>query len=208
MTKHTLSPKLIIDTSLELIEQSGFEKLSFRSLAKQLEVTPMALYRHFDNKETLLTAMLDAFILKSDVIPSNSEIPWDEWLQHFAKRMHSALMLQPGWLPYLGSIPLQESGLQALESCLQRLTDEGFSPEQASNAFFAIVQIVFGSAITQQQLGKDIMISDNPDQLAHFPLIINNAEQLLTVAKQPQLEIGMSLLISGLEHQLEPHKKR
>ena len=81
MPKHTLSPELIIQTALDLVAESDVESLSFRRLAQRLDVTAMAIYRHFENKEELLSEMLDAFIQQADVLPDDQNMKWDQWLR-------------------------------------------------------------------------------------------------------------------------------
>jgi AcrR family transcriptional regulator len=50
----------IVDAALERLLTKGQGEVSIRSLAGDLGVTPMALYRYFKNKEELQLALLDA----------------------------------------------------------------------------------------------------------------------------------------------------
>lgn len=49
-----LTRQLVIDAALKQLRERGGKDLSMRELARALAVTPMALYRHFANKEALL----------------------------------------------------------------------------------------------------------------------------------------------------------
>lgn len=49
----------LIETALRLVDERGLEKLTFSSLAKELGVTPPALYWHVKNRDELLAAMVD-----------------------------------------------------------------------------------------------------------------------------------------------------
>ncbi|ADK81750.1 TetR/AcrR family transcriptional regulator [Sediminispirochaeta smaragdinae] len=42
-----------------LIVEKGHEEFSLRKLARLVGVTPMAVYRHFENKEALISAIID-----------------------------------------------------------------------------------------------------------------------------------------------------
>ncbi|MBE1162540.1 TetR/AcrR family transcriptional regulator [Dyella acidiphila] len=44
----------------ELLEQEGFEAVSMRRVAGMVGITPMAIYRHYPDREALLNAMTDA----------------------------------------------------------------------------------------------------------------------------------------------------
>ena len=50
---------ILIKVALEEIEKSDHEKLSLRSLAKKANVSPAAPYRHFSDKEALITALIN-----------------------------------------------------------------------------------------------------------------------------------------------------
>ncbi len=43
-----------------LLDRSGAEAVTMRHVAKAVGITPMALYRHFANREGLLNALADA----------------------------------------------------------------------------------------------------------------------------------------------------
>lgn len=46
-----------LDIALDILERQGAEGLSLRAVAERAGVTPMALYRHFDDKAALLSAI-------------------------------------------------------------------------------------------------------------------------------------------------------
>src|ERR687892_1082649 len=49
----------IVEAAVALADADGFESLSMRNLAQELDAGPMSLYRHFANKEALLDGMID-----------------------------------------------------------------------------------------------------------------------------------------------------
>ena len=53
----TLTPRAVVEVALTLAESGGLEALTIRRLAKELGVTPMALYWHFRGKDELLDGM-------------------------------------------------------------------------------------------------------------------------------------------------------
>ena len=54
-----LAREQILDTACELFVRDGAAAFSLRRVAGALGVTPMALYRHVDNKEALLASVLE-----------------------------------------------------------------------------------------------------------------------------------------------------
>jgi len=51
----------IFDEAIALIERNGSAAVSMRQLAGEVQLTPMALYRHFANRDALLTAIADHY---------------------------------------------------------------------------------------------------------------------------------------------------
>ena len=52
--QHTLLGQNIIRTSVELIDQLGFEQFTFKKLAEEINSTEASVYRYFENKHRLL----------------------------------------------------------------------------------------------------------------------------------------------------------
>lgn len=52
----------ILDTALELLNESGFEGLSLREIARRVDYSPAGLYEYFDSKD----AIVDALCLEAD----------------------------------------------------------------------------------------------------------------------------------------------
>lgn len=57
-----LSRDRVLHAAVALADRSGIEALSMRSLAQELHVVPMALYKHVANKEQLLDGMVDVIV--------------------------------------------------------------------------------------------------------------------------------------------------
>jgi len=53
--------ELILDRAIALIERNGSAALSMRNLAHEVQVTPMALYRHYANRDTLLDTITNHY---------------------------------------------------------------------------------------------------------------------------------------------------
>lgn len=51
----------ILDVALGLINQSGIQGLTIKNLAREIGISEPAIYRHFESKIQILTALLDVF---------------------------------------------------------------------------------------------------------------------------------------------------
>lgn len=134
----------ILDTAMTLSATLALEALSIRKLATELGVSPMAIYRHYENKDALLTDMLDSFIDAAMVVPEQA-LDWPLWLETFALGMQQALLEQPSWLNYINRMPLGDSAVDVMQAFCAYLRQAGFSQVQAEQAFFSCLQLVLGS---------------------------------------------------------------
>lgn len=182
MARSTLSRQAYLDATLKLVAKDGVEKLSLRKLAASLGVTAMAVYKHFDDKEELLSAALDEFIARADVIPDDA-LNWDDWLSELGRGMYNTLCDEPSWIPQLGSIKLGQKASAVTEVCVARLSAAGFSPNTATKAYFAVIQVAIGAAC--------LSVSSQQDN--EHPLKIE------------QIDAGLPLVVQALQEKLAPN---
>lgn len=55
----TMRQEQILDTTLEIISEKGLAGVNTSEIAQRVGIVPSALYRHFENKEALIDALLD-----------------------------------------------------------------------------------------------------------------------------------------------------
>ena len=60
----SLRRKQILDTTLEIIAERGISGVNMAEISKRVGIVPSALYRHFDNKETIFDALIDSVRIK------------------------------------------------------------------------------------------------------------------------------------------------
>ncbi|MEU4558350.1 TetR/AcrR family transcriptional regulator C-terminal domain-containing protein [Actinoplanes sp. NPDC023936] len=84
----------VLRAAIELADEIGLEQLSMRRLAQELDVVPMALYKHVANKDELIDGMLDMIVTEID--PPG---PGAEWKPAVRQRILSArrAMLRHRW---------------------------------------------------------------------------------------------------------------
>ena len=61
-TAKRLDPDKLAATALEIADAEGLDAVTIRRLAQLHDVTPMALYRHFSDKNDLLAAIGDRLL--------------------------------------------------------------------------------------------------------------------------------------------------
>lgn len=210
MTRTALSREAFVDAALELISASGIEQLSMRKVAVHLGVSSMAAYKHFSSKEALLTAALDTFIARAEVLPA-TDLPWAQWLEQVALRMYRALSQERSWVSLLGSLPLGDHAAAVTDAVMQRLMAEGFSAEQAMAAYFSMLQLVAGAVCLHASLNHQ-MANDESNALSPLTsrylqsantLRLQMAPALEHAAQQEPIALSLPLLMAALQQQLK-----
>lgn len=74
-----LDRKQVLDTTLAIAEERGLEGVSMRAVAARLGVTPMALYRHVDDKQGLLDGLVERLLAELPL--PDPDLPWRERLR-------------------------------------------------------------------------------------------------------------------------------
>ncbi|MBD2859406.1 TetR family transcriptional regulator [Spongiibacter sp. KMU-158] len=199
-SKATRSPYLkkqdYIDAALEVVDAQGLDKLSVRAVADRLGVSQMALYKHFKNKDALLSATLDEFIYRADVIPSN-RLGWENWTLTMAQRMYEALYRDSKWVSKLGSFTVGPTGLTVTRTFIDKLIRSGFSEQTALHAYFAMIHAVLGAVTIQTALDANQPVSTSKARATA------TETEAATFDKMPrQIDISLPLLISALKQEL------
>ncbi|MDA3780253.1 MAG: TetR/AcrR family transcriptional regulator, partial [Bacteroidales bacterium] len=91
--------KEIIEVALKLISSKGIQGFTIKNIAKEIDITEPAIYRHFENKIQILITILDFFKSNSEQIFKN-ELKNDskaiDKIEHlFAKHFASFAAMPP-----------------------------------------------------------------------------------------------------------------
>jgi AcrR family transcriptional regulator len=156
-TPETLSDQQIVLVALELVRRHGAEKLSMRQLAKEFEVTPMAIYHYFGNKESLFERLGDA-VLARVPRPAPSGVRWREELITCAVCGWQLLSEYPGLSGYIIQRPPTQQLEELTRYGVSVLVAAGFDVESAYPAIVTCNAFMFGmigmQAHTERGRGK------------------------------------------------------
>ena len=200
--RRNLSQEKILRAALKIVRKQGISALSIRKLAESLDVTSMAIYRHFDNKDALLSALLDEFIQAAKLLPED-ELPWDEWILYVGQRMWEVLADEPDWITLLGRIEMNPEGLGFMMKGLQTLTKAGFSFPDALEAFFAMAHICVGASFVSQgvrQLTAGVQSGRHGED--YFENLQNRFGAIQPLIAAQQVERSLAFLIAGMRQRL------
>jgi AcrR family transcriptional regulator len=145
-----LSRDTILDRALALADAEGIDAVSVRRIARELGVTPMALYWHVNGKDGLLHALADRLLGGLD-LDLDRRAGWPEQLRAFVVSFTAVLRAHPSAATLIGSLPTaaSENALRATEVALDILRRAGFSPEEAAHITTQIVRTTTSMVIAE-----------------------------------------------------------
>jgi len=220
-TNSKLDREAVIDVAMRLADEEGLDAISFRRLAQQFEVTPMALYWHFEDKEALLAALADRLWLQAaDTLDQSLQrltaADDDGWgqLRLTLNALVEAMRPHPAVAELLPTRVLEcEAGREVTELTLGFLAQRGFAPGHASDlglfilsSAVMLVSTQTGSEIpeagerAEHQRRKRIALASLPPE--RYPNIIASAGYLTDCeSPDPYFTHGCDAIIAGVRAQ-------
>lgn len=190
-----------------MADAEGIDAVSVRRLARDLGVTPMALYWHVDDKNALLHALGDRLLGGLD-LTVDERVPWLEQLRAFVVSFTAVLRAHPSAAMLIGSLPTvaSENALGATEVALDILRRAGFSPEEAAHITTQIVRTTTSMVIAELDVipatgepacTEEFLRSLPPER---FPRVIEAAGPL-SAHEDPESfdDLVIELILAGVE---------
>lgn len=207
--RNSLSPELIVATSLEVLERGSAKDLSFRKLGAALQVDPTAIYRHFKNKDELILAIADSLM----VAAMEGFEPHGDWLETIRDLMYRTrrvYMAHPQAAVLGVTRVTRRSGeIHIVEQILAALFRGGFAAQEAArlyrviddlNLAFAGLDAAFRILPAEEQAKDTGAWSNEYSRLDgdNFPSISAAAAELPTIGEDPTYELAVDLLLESI----------
>lgn len=141
----------VIAKATQILDNYGIADLTMRRLARELDVTPGALYWHFANKQELLGAVADEVLHPACTLPGDTG--WRDRIATVAVRLRDALLSHTDGAE-LVSASFAAGQSAAMAQILARLadaaTDAGVRPADAELAARTVGYYVLGFTAHEQ----------------------------------------------------------
>lgn len=146
--QNVLSPRLIHETALHLIDQHGVDGASMRAIAAVLGVRPSSLYNHVAGQAELIAGVRDVISERIPTAPF-AELPWDEALEQWAVAYRLAFASHPPTVALLAVQPLDlESAASIMyDAVAAGLVRAGWPEERALSVIVALECFILGAAL-------------------------------------------------------------
>jgi AcrR family transcriptional regulator len=159
-----LSRERIIEAVFRLLEREGWEALSMRRLAQELDVWPMAVYRYFYDKDELVDALV-AHVIQEIDLPS-ARGTWRARLRRLLEAVRGALeRLPPQLRPRLGIALLGADTPRVSDAALEILESAGFGAGDARRAWAALAAYAVGFVEIARATPDEARFEDGLDHL-------------------------------------------
>lgn len=178
-----LDPSVIVEAAWALVERSGVDALTTRTLATALGVKSPALYWHVPSMTALLSLMVERMLTESIRNPKGGEA-WDDWLYEvgLAQRRNFLSHRDSGRILAIAP-PTDVTRNQVMPMLTAPLIEAGFPPKDAVAAAGAFASFILGWVIYEQSEEASGYIKSLVDLDTAF-------------------EFGLGVLIAGMRQRL------
>ena len=207
-----ITPEQIVDTALGVIATEGYEALTMRRLAGELDTGPASLYAHVVNKADL-DELLISRLCAELVLPEPDPAAWREQIRGVCAQMRDQYLKYPGLSrAALAMAPTDLEILRVNEGMLAILLAGGVAPQAAAWASDAFLLYVAAyclevSVASQRSAQDDMAWVRDRDELrgrlaalpaATFPHISRHAAELTAGEGHDRFDFTLAMMIDGL----------
>lgn len=180
----------VVGKALNLLDEYGIADLTMRRLARELGVSPGALYWHFADKQELLGAVADRIL--GPAVRESDEAEWPDRIHDICRLLRDALLSTTDGAE-LVSATLATGKSSALGTVLNHLTaaasTAGVDAERAGLVARTIIHYVLGfTADEQSRIQWDAAGALSEDQ------------SVLNEDPTARFAFGLDLLVTGVAH--------
>jgi AcrR family transcriptional regulator len=194
-TRGTLSRDRLVAEAAQLVDESGFDALSLRAVARRLGVTPMALYGYVTSKDELVDLVVERLVTASAWIPPEDPV---ETLLQFGRGLRRLVIEHPAILQAYQRGAVFTTGAQhAAEIALSALKRLGLEPQDCVDAYVLLHMFVLGFAATEHA-GDRPRTRPAVDPASGNPTLASLAPQLGEGLTSAQFDRSLAQLLDGL----------
>jgi AcrR family transcriptional regulator len=178
-----------------LVEAGGYEEMSIRSLAADLGVSPMSLYRHIRDKDDLLDEVVD-ILLAEAWRPAAGEDDWQAWVIEAAANLRHFLVTQQAALHvYLSHPVVSPAAIERMDAVMSVLRRAGLDEATARSAYGALHTYTIGFAALEASRAASMSGNGDSSSLAH---------QLAAYTTAGHFMQGLRYLLEGISKHIRP----
>jgi AcrR family transcriptional regulator len=219
-----LSADRIVDVAIDQMREHGYDAVTMRSIARELDTGPASLYAHVANRAEL-DQLVVGRVCSQWQVPEPDAEHWDRQLRESMVELLRLYRANPGVARCtLGMIPLDPGLLTVTERLLALLKAGGVSDQHA--AWFVDVGSLYVASVAVEEdiwlergrhqnrlqdrhqdrhpVGEDAVVAAVREVFArlpieHFPLLRSLSGVLTSGTGDERFAFGIDLLVGGLK---------
>jgi AcrR family transcriptional regulator len=195
--KSRLTREKIAAVALAIADKAGFEAVSMRHIAQELNVGTMSLYYYVKTKDDLI-AMMDDALMAEALLPSLPK-GWKRAIVEIAKRTHAIYIRHPWALSAMLSAPPGLNAMRHMEQCLEALAETSMTGREKLTLLAMVDDFVFGHALREaaDHSNADSEFAAAQLRSGAFPRLVEVFGDGLIRAQGDRLEQGLRKLLSS-----------
>jgi AcrR family transcriptional regulator len=180
----------VIEAAVSAIHAGRYEEMTIRTLAADLDVAPMSLYRHIRSRDDLLDEVADR-LLSLSWRPTMSTRNWQAWTMDAATRLRNLLVSQPAVLHvYLSHPVTSPAALDRMDSIVDVLQRTGFTGVDARQLYAVLHTYTIGFSALEASRSKWLSTNELSDE---------TTRHLASFTTTAQFKIGLKMILSGVD---------
>lgn len=209
-----LSTDRIVDVAIAQMREHGYDAVTMRSIARELETGPASLYAHVANRAELDQLVVDRVCGEME-IPDPDPERWDQQVRDTLVAQLHLYREHPGVARCtLGMIPLYPNVFMLAERMVALLKAGGVSDQHC--AWFVDVSSLYVASVAVEediwrernadgpQVDDETVIREVHDVFAalpaeHFPLLRSLSDVMTAGSPDERFAFGVELLVGGLK---------
>ena len=210
--RETLSKERVLRAAVAVADRAGVEGLSMRKVAQELDVVPMALYRHVSSKDEMLDGMLELVV--DEIDPPRADTDWKTAIRERILSARRALLRHP-WASRVIETRSDPGPamLAYMDSMIGLLRAGGFSMDLTHHAMHAMGSRILGFSQELYEDDADVDSEVEAEMWAAMAGAYPNIAELVTTVfhddatvvggrgcdDQFEFEFALDLILDGLE---------
>ena len=202
----SLTDAAIATAALAVVDRDGLPALSMRTVASELGMGTMSIYRYLTDREQLERLVVD-LVLGAVDLEVSSRAPWRRRVTILIERVREAVSAHPAIVPLLlVHRHRSRASLRWAEAILGALEEAGFDVPERVIALRSLISYVIG-ALQTEYLGAlsgagTAAIAELP--AAEYPLLSETARHARQVPVDEEFRRGLDVVLDGLEQLHRP----
>ncbi|MEU6985486.1 TetR/AcrR family transcriptional regulator [Streptomyces sp. NPDC046324] len=197
----SLTPDQLAAAALAVIDRDGLAGLSMRTVAKELGMSTMGLYRYVADRDELEGLVAERVLSSVDPTPPAADTPWRARIEVLVRRLRDSVGAHPAAVPLTLTHRHRLPGLlRWSESVLGLMAEGGIDGERRVVALRGLISYVVG-AIQLEHLGSlagagTTAIAELPQD--RFPYMTEAARHAAGIEAEREFFGGLTVYLRGL----------